>query len=508
MTGKNEFLTIAPSSSNYSSNKDLLSQVKSIQRLRKPIKIGFFFTDATFHDLQQLFEWSWTYRIINILAATYESYPTETSSDGRLSIFTYNPFGKFKVVNVTSQSFDLFFISQKSNLQQHPLQLTNKFDTDKTRNTWMAVFQVMNCSWKLLTQSASKNSITPFDVRTTLLSIFQFETNLLYPMHSLLFSILTPEALPYSEFTSYLRNILSNEFFVYTSVTIISVIVLLVIARYKNQRKIQFFACATDVFNLLMNDNSAMKYNRLSLVEVFLIVPLTFVGLVIINGIFSNLQSHITKPFQQPQIKTLEDIYRSPLPVITFAIQYKTSLVNVLEARTKYNWTDKVIMIPSLSLEERRTSFDRSAMYLTKDEIVTSLLEVQKNLQIPGFYKAEKGVFRAIGGHVMHEEFQFAERVNEIFHWIHSAGLYDLWLRQENDQRVKSFLEFNIERMKNETFHNAGIGTVSMPTFIAYGWCASIILFIVELIWFNISRQNRINFIITKLRNNEIKVRT
>ncbi|KAJ6625682.1 hypothetical protein Bhyg_16310, partial [Pseudolycoriella hygida] len=146
----------------------------------------------------------------------------------------------------------------------------------------------------------------------------------------------------------------------------------------------------------------------------------------------------------------------SPLPVITFAIPYKTSLVNVLTARTKYNWTDK-------------------------DEIVTSLLEVQKKLQIPGFYKAEKGVFRSNVGHVINEDFQFAERVNEIFHWIRSAGLYDLWFRQENDQRVKSFLNFNIERLKNESFHNAGsIGTVSMPTFIAYGWCGSIILLVVE----------------------------
>ncbi|KAJ6645350.1 hypothetical protein Bhyg_00555 [Pseudolycoriella hygida] len=313
MTGKKEFLVIAPSNSNYSSNKHLLSQVKSIQRLRKPIKIGFFFTDAAFHDLQQLFEWSWKNRIINIFAATYDSYPIETSSDdGRLSIFTYNPFGKFRVENVTSQSFDLFFISQKSNWQQYPLTLTEEFETYKTRNTWLAVFRVMNCSWKFLNQSASNDSIPPFqNIKTTLFSIFHFKTSLLYPMHSLLFCILTPEALPYSEFTSYLRNILSNEFFVYTSVTITSVIVLLVIARYKNQRKIQFFACATDVFNLLMNDNSAMKYNRLSLVEVLVIVPLTFVGFVIINCIFSNLQSHITRPFPQPQIKTLEDIYRN-----------------------------------------------------------------------------------------------------------------------------------------------------------------------------------------------------
>lgn len=56
-----------------------------------------------------------------------------------------------------------------------------------------------------------------------------------------------------------------------------------------------------DVFNLLIFDNGFINYQSMYSVENFLIVPLTFVGLVFINGILSNYISYITQPVLQAE---------------------------------------------------------------------------------------------------------------------------------------------------------------------------------------------------------------
>lgn len=65
------------------------------------------------------------------------------------------------------------------------------------------------------------------------------------------------------------------------------------------------------LLNLVLNDNGAIDYQLLTCVEALLIVPLTFVGMIFVNGMLSNLQSYITNKIIQPQIDTVEDIYRS-----------------------------------------------------------------------------------------------------------------------------------------------------------------------------------------------------
>lgn len=135
--------------------------------------------------------------------------------------------------------------------------------------------------------------------------------------------IVVPEALPYPEFLSYLLLITSKNVFGYCSVTIVAIMILLSIFRYIKEKKIWFFQSVVDVISLLMNDNGTIKYHKLSPSERFMIVPLTFVGFVIAHGIFSNLQSYLTRPIHQPQINTI-DVYRSPYQIFlhspTFAV--------------------------------------------------------------------------------------------------------------------------------------------------------------------------------------------
>lgn len=75
------------------------------------------------------------------------------------------------------------------------------------------------------------------------------------------------------------------------------------------------------------------------------------------------------------------------------------------------------------------------------------------------------------------------ERLNEIFHRLYSAVLYDLWFRQEDIEREKLIVQINLNR---ERIDRVNGDYEKVPMFVIYGWIASTILFFVEIIWFKI----------------------
>lgn len=100
-----------------------------------------------------------------------------------------------------------------------------------------------------------------------------------------------------------------------------------------------------DVFNLLLNDNEHIKYRQLFRVECFVIVPLTFVGLIVVNGILSALTSHLTRPTFQPQINTAEEIYNAKLNIVTMNDVWKSTLVAQFSSHTNYSDWDKRVIV-------------------------------------------------------------------------------------------------------------------------------------------------------------------
>lgn len=123
-----------------------------------------------------------------------------------------------------------------------------------------------------------------------------------------------------------------------TSVTLL-IIVALGIARFMKHGKFHFVNAVVDVINLIMNDNDNIKYQRLSTVELFIVVPLTFAGLIFVNGILCALQSYVTRPLKQPQIDTIGDIYKSSLMI---AARDRNEAINVLTEQFEEDWTGRV----------------------------------------------------------------------------------------------------------------------------------------------------------------------
>lgn len=63
-------------------------------------------------------------------------------------------------------------------------------------------------------------------------------------------------------------------------------------------------------------------------------------------------------------------------------------------------------------------------MYLTIEDAGNRFFRIQKKLQIKGYHNAQSGLFNSLASYLINEEFQFRERVHEIYHWIRAYTIY------------------------------------------------------------------------------------
>lgn len=123
----------------------------------------------------------------------------------------------------------------------------------------------------------------------------------------------------------------SNDYIFYIS--LFSIPVLIIAFRYLKRNRFLFFQSVSDVLNLFMYDNMAIDYRNLFRVESFIILPLTMAGFVIINVVLSILSSYLTRPMDQPEINTFDDIERSPFPVMVPSQKNMEQLIVVFKKK-------------------------------------------------------------------------------------------------------------------------------------------------------------------------------
>lgn len=482
VSSKNTFTIVVSVYSDYESCVILLKRIKKIQRLQTNMKIGMFFPHfISTEKLHKLFGWCKEHLIVNIFAATYPDTTLEPTSEFALNIFTFDPFGTFDgVINVTgSETLISFFPSLNFNFHGHVLRLGCTFGWVAITELWLLVFKMMNASYMLVQHNFSilRDEHLEFGIDIIPRYFRQSEVSQLYiyPLKTESQVIIVPEAVPYSEFSAYLQTVTTDKFFGFSLLTIAVVILLLNIFRYIKQRKISFFKTAADVLNLLMNDNGRIRYSQLSPVEVLLIVPLTFLGFVIVNGILSNLHSYLTRPVLQPQINTPEDIYRSTLPIITWSNRWKQQLIGVLSNLTKYDdWADRIIILEEHLFDRHLANLNRSASLLIDLSTANLLLNYQKRIDIKGYHNPNIRISNFFVSFKLSDRFLFFERLNDIIHRIQSAGLYQLWTRTD-DVDLAKFIKLKAEKLDVDRF--------PIPMFIIYGWIASVIVLVLEIFW-------------------------
>lgn len=172
------------------------------------------------------------------------------------------------------------------------------------------------------------------------------------------------------------------------------------------------------------------------------------------------------------------------MPILAVHEDFRSTLIEVLSNRSSYtDWGKKIFVLNKTILDEQRRLFNTSVMYFTQLDGADRLIRVQRKLRIRGYFIAQRDIDHRLLCFIVNEEFQFLERLNEIFHRIQSSGLYALWIRHDDIGRENLIVQKNLKRLKNE--QNSTIReSESFPMFIVYGWIASGVLLLAEIIWF------------------------
>jgi len=480
---KNTFTSIALVGSSFDRNHAIFEQLRAILRLQFNMKIGIFFKQTVLEDdLNELFKWCKENLIVHVFAASYASVTEMEVMDGpapmdELNIFTFNHFGTFIVTNVTtSETLENDFPGLQSNFQQHQFRM----EADNSFGEYLyIVLRLMNGSLLDGGNRPAEGALAEPDIYQIFL-IKDFIAFDVYPLFTISWSIVVPYALPYEDFSDYLRIIGSGKFFGFSLITIAVVMFVLSVCRYMKESIISIFETVADVLNLLLNDNGSIRYQKLSRAEVLVICPLTFVGLIVVNGILSIMQSYLTEPVLQPQIKSLEDIHNSPFSIVTFHELNKYTLMDELFIRTKYrDWGDRVDVMEWEQFYDRVHNFNTSISFYDQQDSIDFIFRLQKLLNIKAYYNPKIQIANWFFSYKIFKKFLFYERFNEITHRMHSAGLINLWWRKEIDKMTHEVIGKNREKIQQEK----DVAKIEFPSFIVYGWIAGIVLFIVEIIW-------------------------
>lgn len=486
---KNTFLIVVPECGGFKCNINLLKQLKNIQYMQVSMKIGFFYNTDTApgsEDLDQLFKWSWEKFIINIFIATHSLY----NDDRGLHIFTYNPFGMFKVNNVTdSKSFGNYFLSQLSNFQQYPF-LTSTDDhiddREYNRNLWDTVVGLMNATFYLPDKSVPPASLQNMmfveryrSTRTFALNRSTF--NIVYHFLSTPVAVIVPEGLPYVGLSAYFQVFLTYNLLDYTLITILLAIVALTLLRLKRKRRLSLLRSVIEVFNLIMNDNGQIKYQRLSLIEAMILVPLTFAGVIFVNLISSVFTSYFTTTLKHHPIDTIDDLYNSSLVIYTWNAGWAQNIKSWLPyPYSEWNWTDKIRSMERAKFQELLDVFDTERFYLENLISANIRLQIQKRFNIYGYHISQVRFRGALSTYFTGYDHPFTERINDIVHRLFQSGLCTQW--QKNFSRnVENRL---VKRNLNITAisKHAPIDNFEVPMIIVYGWVASTIVFLIEIL--------------------------
>lgn len=493
---KNALMVVILSSVKQEENLKLMDQVKAFQLRQVSIKIGIFYLrDLSVEDLSQLFTWSWSHRIVKLFAVAQPkniSSGIKEPAEVSLNVFTFNPFEKLKVINLTDADnmYDHLFLSENSNFQQYPLILLDLGLVRHFEKTfWLTVSLLINASYTILTLDKTTDDIKMWTTITRLtLRPSSTEVQYLYPLEMTQIMVVVPEALPYFGFASYLKVLTTYHSLGYSILFCIVVISFLSVIRFKKQKKCLILESVADVFNLLVNDNTYIKYQQLSIIEVMVIVPLTFAGFVVVNVTLSTLKSYFTQPIIQPQIDSIEDLYKSLCLIGTnnpgWTDKTIIELTNQLE---RYNWADKVLTMNNTEYNKQVSTFNTSMCFIGELTNALHLLRVQKRLNIYGFHISRVRVSAEHFAYILSPDFPFTERLNEIVHWVSQSGLYEKWKDEfyvDYEKQIKKIYSEKMSERNNDKNTVAESDDLSMiMRYILYGWIASATVFVSEIVW-------------------------
>ncbi len=291
VTRKNTFLILVVGDGvNIENHTQLTAEIKAIRRFDNNLKVAIFFARniTSMDSIEQLFRWSWNNGIVNIFCAFYYNAEDTASS---LNVLRFDPFPTLKLINVTeTESLQNYFPRKVPNYHKQPLRFLRVLEWNLQNleiEFWTTVVGAFNATKTMDTFNISV-ALTHAHPQTDYVFIQEAlhgVNNRIYPHRMKTVVLLVPHALPYSNFSAYLQNSAFNILLAYTFGVIVAASLPLIVSGYWKTKKFLFFQCVADVTNLLLNDNCRIRYSQLHYANVWVVVPLTFAGLIMVNGV-------------------------------------------------------------------------------------------------------------------------------------------------------------------------------------------------------------------------------
>lgn len=133
--------------------------------------------------------------------------------------------------------------------------------------------------------------------------------------------------------------------------------------------------------------------------------------------------------------------------------------------------------------------------HVSMDDALT-LQKVQNGLNIYGFHSTKVMSGKSFVSPIVSSYFPFIDRVNEISSWYYESGLYRKYKLGEYESRLFRKNRNNLRNTKDVTVDSIG----EFPTSIVYGWIASAIVFVIEII------SKKIQLLVKKLSAKNLKL--
>lgn len=477
---KNAFLVVVVGDL---TSPQLLLHIKTIRGHHINVRNGIFLTKniTSLTSVEKLLRKSCMDDIVNIFVAFHLSVGKDKPSS--FNVFKYDPFRAIGLINVTrSESFRDYFSDSTPNYQKQPLRFTEFLKIGVRffdKHFWETVVSVFNASMSLARISVGR----PIE-GDILIHEQKYIHGSTYPHQQAMLVMIVPHAQPYSDFIEYVRRGNWMLLFVYAVIVIVSSLLLLIASGYLHKQKILLRQCVIDILNILMNDNATIRYGNLHRADVCVIVPLTFTGLIVTNGILSVFESYITVPIYQPQINSLNDLYASSVPILASEVHHKSKVVKWLEVLSKRDgWTDKVYEMSLKKQSKEVKSFNNSIAFFASDLEAGSFLEVQRRLNLKAYHLLSGNFFdNSLSSYLIRPDFPYIEAINDIIHRLNGAGLIGKWTMERNAKMVKMLMKRNRNR-HIKIGDESGTDEFTVPTAVWCGWIASVVAFIFEIIW-------------------------
>ena len=134
-----------------------------------------------------------------------------------------------------------------------------------------------------------------------------------------------------------------------------------------------------------MNNNGSINYSELNGADVYVIVPLTFVGLVVMNGVLSVFQSYLTLPLYEHQISTIDELFQSSVPILEDESIFWINRTNeILEKVSGHDgWRDRIYRT---DFQDEAEKFNNSVAFFLLNSQAQMYMEAQKQLDIKAYH--------------------------------------------------------------------------------------------------------------------------